>query len=415
MVSTSSYAQVRKQSEALCEPLTVEDHMVQAMPDASPPKWHLAHTTWFFEAFVLSSYVPGYEPFDPAFNYLFNSYYDAKGARQPRPERGNLARPALSRIVDWRQHVDEAVTGLLDSDPPAPCLKLIELGLHHEQQHQELTLTDLKYNFSRNMLEPAYSPLIPWREPSESSPIDYLSFDGGLVELGHDGRGFAYDNEGPRHKVWLEPYAIADRPVTAGEYLEFIKDGAYSDPNLWMSDGWAWVRSQGARAPLYWNPDEETVFTLGGRRPLHPDEIVAHVNWFEADAYATWAGARLPTELEWEHAFAGADEQSQGFPSNFVESGSFHPGLAKPSPGRLTHGFGDVWEWTASAYRPYPGYRRPEGAVGEYNAKFMSGQFVLRGGSVATPTSHFRATYRNFFYPNQRWQFQGIRTARDLR
>ena len=382
------------------------------MPDASPVKWHLAHTTWFFETFVLAQYSPGYRPFDPAYRRLFNSYYVAVGERHPRPERGMLSRPALEEVLDYRAHVDEAMIALFDrKDLSQEAKNLVELGLQHEQQHQELVLTDVKHLLSRNPLRPAYRrrwPLTPIRarEPR------WIAFAGGACEVGHAGEGFAFDNETPRHRVWLEPFEIASHPVTHGDFLAFIEDGGYSRPELWLSAGWDAAQAGAWQAPLYWTRREDgwTSFTLHGEVPVDPNTPICHVSFYEAEAYARWAQARLPGEAEWELAAQSAPRDG-----NFVESGALHPLALRESPpdGQLAQAFGDVWEWTRSDYGPYPGFKPASGAVGEYNGKFMSGQYVLRGGSCATPAAHIRHTYRNFFPPQARWQFSGLRLARD--
>ena len=378
---------VRAHTERLVAALTPEDQCVQSMPDASPAKWHRAHTTWFFEEFLLRPHLPGYRPFDPDFRYLFNSYYEAVGARHPRPFRGLLTRPSADRIGSYRAHVDDAMTQLL-RDPTGAAAALVELGLHHEQQHQELLLTDMLHAFAQNPLSPAVLP--DWREPEGADgPTRFVTVAGGLERVGHDGRGFCFDNETPRHGVFLEPFQIADRLVRNGEWLAFLQDGGYRTPTLWMSDGWAHVQEEGWAAPLHWRRHDGAWLEmgLGGLRALDPGAPVRHICWYEADAYARWAGARLPTEAEWEVA---ADHQA------------------------LREQDGHVWQWTGSAYRPYPGFRPAPGAVGEYNGKFMIGQMVLRGGSLATPPGHVRPTYRNFFHPDKRWQFTGLRLARDV-
>lgn len=410
---------VRRTSEVLIEPLEAEDLCLQGMADASPPKWHLAHTTWFFETFVLIPHCPGYEGADPRWNYLFNSYYEAVGPRQPRPQRGLLSRPPMEEVIAWRHKVDQALKDLLQSngDAPSPWLELVELGLQHEQQHQELMLMDLLDAFSRQPLEPAYRT--DWPEPDDSSPNGttndgtapvWLPCAGGLVEIGqdieqnstHNAHPFHFDNEEPRHRVWLEPYALADRLVSNGEYKAFIADGGYERPELWMSEGWAIRSERQWQAPRYWRQewDEQKgapqqrdpsawawEFTLAGRCPLEAHRPVRHLSWFEADAYARWAGSRLPTEAEWE---MGAKEQ----------------GL------QLKQSHAELWQWTASPYRPYPGFQPAQGAVGEYNGKFMTSQFVLRGSSQLTPDGHSRNTYRNFFAPSSRWMAAGLRLAR---
>ena len=403
------YSAVRETTIALVAPLSAEDCALQSMPDASPAKWHLAHTTWFFETFVLQPHLPGYRVFDTAYAYLFNSYYNAIGERHPRPERGMLSRPSLEEVLAYRRHVDEAVRS--GWDLPAA---LIELGLHHEQQHQELILTDLKHLLSRNPLKPAYQKHWPLTQVCARAPR-WIGFAGGLYEIGHGddlgGAGFAFDNETPRHRVWLEDFEMASHPVTHGDFLDFIADGGYRRPELWLSAGWDMVRARGWEAPEYWVSRDGAwhTFTLHGEVPVDPNAPICHVSFYEAEAYARWAKARLPGEAEWEVAARGAPATG-----NFLESGALHP-LAlreEPAGGRLAQAFGDVWEWTRSEYGPYPGYRPAAGAVGEYNGKFMVGQYVLRGGSCATPASHIRATYRNFFPPEARWQFSGLRLAK---
>ncbi len=400
-------AEVRRATDALAAPLSAEDAQVQSMPDASPTKWHLAHTTWFFEEFVLGRAHPERRPFHPSFRFLFNSYYDAVGARQPRPRRGLLTRPALEEVRRYRSAVDADLAGLLSRARDADLLDAVELGIAHEEQHQELVLTDLKHAFAQNPLRPAYAPP-PVAGPA-APPLAWLSHPGGGVEIGAPAAGFAFDNERPRHAVLLGPFAIASRPATCGEWIAFLEDGGYERPELWMSDGLAAVKREGWQAPLYWERDGARwmQFTMGGMLPVDPAEPVCHVSWYEADAYARWAGARLPTEAEWEAALAGAPPGG-----TFAEDGRFHPAAARAESGPAQAG-GDVWEWTRSGYEPYPGFRPLAGAFGEYNAKFMVGQLVLRGGSCATPRRHLRPSYRNFFYPDARWQFSGVRLARD--
>jgi ergothioneine biosynthesis protein EgtB len=406
------YRSIREATLALAAPLSAEDCTIQSMPDASPVKWHLAHTTWFFETFVLGNHRPEYTTFHPAFRVLFNSYYNAVGAKHPRPERGMLSRPALDEVIAYRRHVDEAMLAVLaEEERNADPAGLVELGLHHEQQHQELILTDVKHLLSRNPLKPAYHgqwPLIPIR----ASEPTWVGFEGGLHEIGHFGPGFSFDNETPRHRVWLNPFRIASHPVTCGSFMNFIEDGGYRRPELWLSAGWDTVLARGWQAPLYWERREGKwhTFTLHGEVPMEPSTPICHVSFFEAEAYARWANARLPTEAEWEVAAGNATSAG-----NLLESGALHPLATReqPADGMLPQMFGDVWEWTRSEYAPYPGFRPAPGAVGEYNGKFMCGQYVLRGGSCVTPVSHIRPTYRNFFPPDARWQFSGVRLARD--
>jgi ergothioneine biosynthesis protein EgtB len=390
-------AQVRAHTLALAAPLSPEDQCIQSMPEASPTKWHLAHTTWFFETVVLQPHCPGYRVFDARFGRLFNSYYEALGPRHPRPQRGLLSRPSLAEVHAYRQHVDAALqdwlTGFGHERAPVPdeALPLIELGLHHEQQHQELLLTDVLHALSCNPLLPAYRPpQVPASPAAAHTPGSWVAHPGGAVDVGADGQDFAFDNERPRHRVWLRPFEIATSLVTCGEFLRFVEAGAYQRPQHWLSDGWATVQSQGWQAPLYWQTGDAgdwQVFGLDGLRPLEANAPVQHLSFYEAAAYADWAGARLPTEFEWE--------------------------AAAELPG-MTQLTGHVWQWTRSSYDPYPGFRPWAGAVGEYNGKFMVGQLVLRGASHATPPGHARTSYRNFFAPGARWQFTGLRLARDL-
>jgi ergothioneine biosynthesis protein EgtB len=406
------YMEIRAATRALAAPLSPEDCAIQSMPEASPVKWHLAHTTWFFETFILSRHEPRREPFDPAFRVLFNSYYHAVGERHPRPQRGLLSRPSLSEVLAYRESVDAGMSTLLESNALAPELQaLVELGLHHEQQHQELILTDLKHMLSCNPMKPAYQKTWPLTSV-HAGKHEWIRIDGGLREIGHAQGGFAFDNEQPRHKVWLQPFEIANLPVTNGQVIDFIDDGGYRRPELWLSLGWDAVVQRGWIAPMYWEQREGGwhTFTLRGMAPVERGAPACHLSFFEADAIARWAQARLPTEAEWECAAANLPLQG-----NFVESGALHPLSLREAPpaGMPAQMFGDVWEWTRSDYAPYPGFRVAEGAVGEYNGKFMCNQYVLRGGSCATPASHVRATYRNFFPADARWQFSGVRLARD--
>jgi ergothioneine biosynthesis protein EgtB len=406
------YASVRQSSESLCELLSDADATVQSMPDASPAKWHMAHTSWFFETMVLRPNLPGYRVFDESFNFLFNSYYETIGARHPRPKRGILTRPSLEMILAYRAHVDAGVERLLERETSTSVVELLELGCHHEQQHQELLLTDILHLFSQNPLQPAYkNPERSGVRSTVSRPIGYKGYAGGVVEIGHDGQGFSFDCEGPCHRVFLEPFQLADRLTTNGEWLEFISDGGYSDARLWLSEGWAKVGAEGWSMPLYWQKrnDEFWTMTLRGPQKVDLAAPVVHVNYFEADAFATWAGRRLPTEAEWEHAARPLSQEG-----NFADSGHLQARTPSSSGEDLQQMFGDVWEWTRSPFSPYPRFRAVEGAVGEYNGKFMSGQFVLRGGSCATPAGHIRPSYRNFFPPDARWQFSGVRLAEDM-
>jgi len=405
-----AYQAVRGQSGAICAPLAVEDYVVQTMADVSPPKWHLAHTTWFFENFLLQPFVPGYRPFDPRYGYLFNSYYETVGRLFPRQQRGMLSRPTVEEIYRYRDCVDHRMRELLDTTPAPHWDEVagrITLGLHHEQQHQELLVTDIKHAFSSNPLRPAYRD---GRREDAAAPgraLRWREQPGGVYEIGHEGKDFAFDNEGPRHRIYLNEFRIADRLVTNGEYLEFVESGGYRNPVLWLSQGWQTACERSWQAPLYWEKTagEWWMMTLCGMRPVDPLEPLCHVSYFEADAYARWAGKRLPTEAEWE--IAARDDPVRG---NFLDSGRLHPAPADGSAAPAQF-FGDVWEWTQSSYSPYPGYQPAAGALGEYNGKFMCGQYVLRGGSCATPAGHVRPTYRNFFYPADRWQFTGLRLA----
>jgi ergothioneine biosynthesis protein EgtB len=400
------YRAVRRLTLDLAAPLSDADASAQSMPDASPAKWHLAHTTWFFETFLLRDHVPGYALHDERWPFLFNSYYEGEGERVARPSRGLLTRPSLAEVIEYRAHVDDAMARAMPI-LTARCADLIELGLNHEQQHQELLLTDIKHLFFMNPLGPAVWPRETLPRQGEAEPLEWLSGPTGIVETGHKGEVFAFDCEGPAHRSFLAPYELASRPVTNGEWAEFIADRGYATPALWLSDGWAWVRGESIEAPLYWQREGGgwRQFTLSGWQGIDPAAPVTHISLYEADAYAHWAGARLPTEAEWE-ALAKPRDPAGG---NQLD----RAGPVAPTADRAGNLFGNVWQWTGSAYRPYPGFRPAEGAVGEYNGKFMSGQFVLRGGSCATPRGHARASYRNFFYPHQRWQFTGRRLARD--
>ncbi|MCG8589436.1 MAG: ergothioneine biosynthesis protein EgtB [Proteobacteria bacterium] len=403
---------MRGVTEWLCRDLDPEDGVAQSMPDASPTKWHLAHTTWFFETFLLETFDRAFAPFHPDFRFLFNSYYNAVGARHARPERGLLTRPTWPEVLAYRAHVDERVATVmarLDGDERERARSILELGLHHEQQHQELVLTDLKHLFAQNVLGPAYrSPLAAG--PAKAESLRWIGMPEGLRRIGHAGPGFAFDNESPSHRRFLGAFALSDRLVTNGEYLDFVEAGGYRTASLWFDVGWQRVCEDGWELPLYWRrtPGGLEEFTLAGWRELALGEPVSHVSYFEAQAFATFAGARLPTEAEWEVA-----ARTVPVAGNFIDSGRAHPQAAGPEQ-ELRQLFGDVWEWTQSDYAPYPGYRSAEGALGEYNGKFMCDQRVLRGGSCASSSSHLRATYRNFFYPADRWQFSGIRLAKDL-
>jgi ergothioneine biosynthesis protein EgtB len=406
----ASFRAVRAASRKLAAPLSDADATVQSMPDASPAKWHLAHTSWFFEAMVLEPYLPGYRIFDPSFNFLFNSYYETLGVRQPRPRRGMITRPTLEAIQLYRDHVDAAIDVLCGRALPDRASQMIMLGCHHEQQHQELLLTDILHLFAQNPLRPVYRDGSPADSGDGATPVGFRKFAGGLVEIGAGGEGFAFDCERPRHRVMVEPYRLADRLVTNAEWMEFMADGGYRKPLFWMSEGWAKCCEGGWYGPLYWEKRDGDYWTmtLAGRRPVVPAAPVVHVSFFEADAFARWAQRRLPTEAEWEHA-----AESVAPSGHFVESGRLRPAPAPAENGGLRQMFGDVWEWTSSAFSPYPRFRPAEGAASEYNGKFMCGQFVLRGGSCATPGSHIRASYRNFFPPDARWQFSGLRLAGD--
>jgi ergothioneine biosynthesis protein EgtB len=404
------YRAVRARTLALAAPLSAEDQQIQSMPDVSPTKWHLAHMAWFFETFLLTPNLPGYTPFDPVFGVLFNSYYEAVGERWPRSERGLLSRPSLDQILAYRAHVDQAMAGLIQAasaDAWPDIEPVLELGLHHEQQHQELILMDIQHVFSLSPLHPAYAAARA-HLATTAPPLEWIDHKGGLLEIGHADDGFAFDNEGPRHKTWLDPFIIASRLSTCGEYLAFIEDGGYSRPEFWLSDGWAAVQREAWTTPLYWLSDggERMIFTLSGLRRLDPAEPVCHLSFYEADAFARWSGRRLPTEAEWEVAAAASPAPVRKSPD------AFHPEPAAPISG-LQQLTGELWQWTASPYGPYPRYRPPQGPIGEYNGKFMSSQMVLRGGAAVTPEGHSRPTYRNFFPPQARWAFSGVRLADD--
>lgn len=407
--SLAGFHAVRDRTEALAAPLSPEDQVVQSMPDCSPVKWHRGHTTWFFEEFVLDRWAAPYERFHPRFQYLFNSYYEAIGARQPRPRRGMITRPSVAEVADYRAAVDAAMSDLLARSDDPELLATVELGLNHEQQHQELLLMDVKHLLSQNPLHPQYSPSAVSAEAGAPKPVAWVEHPGGVVEIGHDGTGFAFDNEGPRHQVFLQPFAIADRLVTAGEWLDFMADGGYTRADLWLSDGWAHINAEEWQAPLYWEQVDGVwhVFTLNGLVPVDPAAPVVHISYYEADAFARWSGGRLPTEAEWEVSAAVVGDVDPTF--------GLHPApLDTDIPeGSLAQLFGHVWQWTSSAYAPYPGFRTAPGAVGEYNGKFMVDQQVLRGSASITSDGHARLTYRNFFPTRSRWAYSGMRLAKD--
>jgi ergothioneine biosynthesis protein EgtB len=409
------YHQVRQFTERLCHPLVTEDYVIQAMPDVSPPKWHLAHTSWFFETFILGSASPDYRLLDASYAYLFNSYYVAAGERHCRPKRGLLSRPTVDEVYRYRAYVDQQMTAFLEGlhgEKLERWSPVVELGLHHEQQHQELLLTDVKYNFACNPLRPAYVTRAIPTHAAAIGLLGWVRFSEGLYWIGHDGQEFAFDNESPRHRSFVGPFELASRLITNGEYLAFIADRGYERPELWLSMGWDTVERERWHAPLYWEQRDGSwwMMTLAGMQPVREADPVCHVSYYEADAYARWAEARLPTEVEWEVAAVPLPING-----NFVEHQTFHPVPISQTAGLPAQMFGDVWEWTQSHYSPYPGYTAPAGALGEYNGKFMANQFVLRGGSCATSVSHIRSTYRNFFPADARWQFMGIRLARTVR
>jgi len=410
-VFLSRYSAIRSLTETLAAPLSPEDQCLQSMADASPTKWHLAHSSWFFETMVMAPHAPGYEAYDPRYFHLFNSYYEVLGTPPPRARRGLLSRPSVADVLAYRKHVDTAMIRLFRRASRTSRMgfeAITELGLHHEQQHQELILTDIKHAFGGSPVLPVYAPAQP-AAVGTMPALKWLDFAGGIVPIGHTGEDFAFDNEKPRHLALLTPYRLASRLITCGEYLAFIEDGGYSNPGFWLSDGWATVQREGWKAPLYWSNEDGgwQVFTLNGLQPLKADEPVVHVSFYEAAAYAAWAGKRLPTEFEWEAAAS-----AQPVEGNLLDPVRPHPKPAEAAAG-LTQIYGDAWEWTRSSYDPYPGFRPLDGAAAEYNGKFMCGQVVLRGGSAATPTGHIRPSYRNFFPPAARWQFSGIRLAED--
>ncbi|MET3961494.1 ergothioneine biosynthesis protein EgtB [Marmoricola sp. OAE513] len=405
------YDEIRAHTESLASPLSPEDQTVQSMPDVSPTKWHRAHVTWFFETFLLADHESGFQPFGDKYWFLFNSYYEAVGPRFSRADRGVVTRPGAQDVGVYRDNVDTRVRDLVASLDAGTVEKLtptIELGFHHEQQHQELLLMDIKHVLSRNPLRPTYAGAPG--AAAETDTLGWVDVQGGLVEIGHRGAGFSFDNELPLHQTWLEPYRLADRLVTNGEWLAFMEDGGYSRPELWLSDGWAKVKAEGWEAPFYWEQVDGTWFehTLHGTWPVNPGLPACHVSHYEADAFATWAGKRLPTEAEWEHAVVVDGREVDG---NLADTTTYHPRAAGPSNGSLRQVYGDCWEWTSSAYLAYPGFHPAEGAIGEYNGKFMSNQMVLRGGCALTPPGHARATYRNFFPPGARWALSGVRLA----
>ncbi|WP_263145331.1 ergothioneine biosynthesis protein EgtB [Pseudomonas sp. RIT-PI-AD] len=407
------YLRVRQTSERLCAPLQTEDFLIQSMADVSPPKWHLAHISWFFEAFLLTPFLKGYRSPDAAYDRLFNSYYETHGKPFPRARRGLLSRPTVAQVYAYRAHVDHAMSDLLSAPPlewAAEIARRVELGLQHEQQHQELLLMDIKHIFAQNPLMPVYRDDLPRAPQRTAVPLSWQAYTSGVRHIGHAGDAFAFDCERPRHRVFIDDFRLANRPVNNAEYLAFIDDGGYRRSDLWLADGWSLLQQAGWQAPLYWWREEDAwcEFTLGGLRALDPGAPVSHLSFYEADAYATWAGARLPSEAEWEVAAQGLAPRG-----NFAESGYLQPMAAPENAEGLQQMFGDVWEWTGSAYRPYPGFKALEGSLGEYNGKFMSGQMVLRGGCCATPEEHIRDSYRNFFYPSMRWQFSGLRLAQE--
>ncbi len=411
-----NFRAVREFTEALCEPLEREDFVIQSMPDVSPTRWHLAHTAWFFETFLLKPELKGYQTPNELYNYLFNSYYNAIGQQFPRPQRGHLSRPTVNDVFAYRHHVDHEIIRLietLDEDKISALKSIFILGLQHEQQHQELMLTDIKHVFFQNPLYPAYTEIEQIKSSNIHQDLQWTAFEGGVVQHGFSGNEFSFDNETPRHDFLLQPYEIGNRLVTNREFLSFIEEGGYSQADLWLSDGWALINKDAWKAPLYWVQKDSQwfEFTLGGLSQLQLDRPVTHLSYYEADAFANWRGERLPSEHEWEHA-----AQNLLIEGNFVRNQLFHPSPLESTPAsKLSQMFGDVWEWTRSPYSAYPGFKSASGAVGEYNGKFMSNQMVLRGGSCVSSSDHLRSTYRNFFYPHSRWQFMGLRLTRDVK
>ncbi|MBA2650921.1 MAG: ergothioneine biosynthesis protein EgtB [Tatlockia sp.] len=414
------YQAIRQQTETLCQPLAIEDYVIQSIEDVSPPKWHLAHSSWFFETFILDKWIADYKSFDPSFRYVFNSYYQGVGNPYPRAKRGLLSRPGVEKVYSYRHYVDEQILALLkkaNTSLVANLAPLIELGLHHEQQHQELLVMDIKHNFSIDPTFPCYQTPLKTQSPQQSIPQKaiYIEIEGGLVDIGHLGEGFCYDIELPVHKKFLNPYRLASQLVSNADYLEFIASGAYQEPRFWLADGWICIQNNNWQAPLYWHQLDNKwfVFGLNGLRSLDPTEPVSHLSYYEADAYARWREARLPTEEEWEH-FVRAHKITKQ--NNFMEKGLFRPQAAlsedRSKPNQF---FGELWQWTSSAYSSYPGFKPIRGELGEYNGKFMNNQMVLRGGSCVTPSSHIRASYRNFYQPEKRWQFSGIRLAQNVK
>lgn len=406
------FSTTRKATLELCAPLERDDYMVQATPDTSPPKWHLGHTTWFFDNFILKPFRKEYQPYDPAYSFIFNSYYETVGEFVPKPSRAVISRPSLEKVLGYREAVNHEIMSLIETSSGSDLeeiLKRVTLGVNHEQQHQELLLMDIKRNFYASPSRPVYSDA--GITEGESAPLQWLSFPESVEEIGHEGPGFAFDNETPRHRELIHGFSIASRPATNGEYIEFIEDGGYRRPELWLSGGWEWRLREKVDLPLYWEKEGSTYryFTLGGMDEVNPEEPVSHVSYYEADAFARWSGNRLPTEFQWEKAAVAMDSAE---PGNYLERGAFAPLPWKAGSNGLS-GLGNLWEWTSSAYLPYPGFRPLPGSLGEYNGKFMSDQMVLKGSSYATPRSHYRTTYRNFYHPDSRWQFSGIRLGKD--